>query len=99
MLFFTISCIGFSQIKTIDALSAVPNPFISYTNIQFKSTSNQDIQFSVKNVLGKTVFSKSIKATKGKNILPFFKGDLLSGLYIYSIQSNQKITSKRLVIR
>ena len=103
-LFFTLllftSLIAFSQQNnSIEKLSAVPNPFTNSTKITFNSAHNSPIQFTVKNVLGKTVFKQKIKTVKGKNSVPFYKGNLSAGIYIYTLQDKQKIMSKRFVIR
>jgi hypothetical protein len=99
ILFLSSTSLGFSQQKSIDDLSAAPNPFINSTKISFTSTSNATLIFTVKNLLGKTVFKKNIEIKPGKNTLPFYKNDLPKGMYIYSIQDKYKMISKRLVIR
>jgi hypothetical protein len=99
ILFLSITSLGFSQEKTIDGLSAAPNPFTNSTKISFTSTSSTNILFTVKNVLGKTVFKKNFLIKSGKNTIPFYKNNLSKGMYIYSIQNKEKTTSKRLVIR
>lgn len=89
----------FSQEKTIAELSAAPNPFTTTTNITFTAEKDTKIIFLVKNVLGKTVHKQEFKAKIGKNTIPFSKGDLSAGVYIYSIQNEKKNISKRLVIK
>lgn len=97
-LFFSVSIV-FSQEKSIEKLSAAPNPFSNSTIISFQSESNSKATFTVKNILGKVVFQKIIDTTKGTNSLPFLKGDLTSGIYIYTIQNKENSLSKRLVIQ
>ncbi|MDD7914596.1 T9SS type A sorting domain-containing protein [Polaribacter ponticola] len=99
LLFFTISTIVFSQEKSIENLSAAPNPFTNSTKISFNAINSSTIILNVKNVLGKTVFKKTYKTKLGKNAIPFYKNDLSTGIYIYSIQDKNKITSKRFVIK
>lgn len=99
ILLLSITSLGFSQEKPLESLSAAPNPFTNSTKISFTSTANSNVFFSVKNVLGKTVFRKKIKTKSGKNTIPFYKNDLPSGMYIYSIQNKKKIISKRFVIK
>ncbi|CAI8411469.1 MAG: Uncharacterised protein [Polaribacter sejongensis] len=99
ILFLSSTSLGFSQEKSIDDLSAAPNPFTNSTKISFTSTSNTTLFFTVKNVLGKTVFKQNIEIKSGKNTLPFYKNDLPKGMYIYSIQDKSRTISKRLVIR
>ena len=99
ILFLFVISIGFSQEKTIDKLSTSPNPFENSTKITFDTSNNSSIILSVKNVLGKTVYKKTYKTTKGKNLITFYKDDLAAGMYIYSIQDTKKIISKRFVIK
>lgn len=98
-LFLLISTIGFSQEKSIEKLSAFPNPFSNSTKITFNSNSDSEVIFTVNNVLGKTVLRQKIKTSKGKNAIPFYKGNLSTGIYIYTLQSKNQITSKRFVIQ
>ena len=97
-LFFTIS-ISFSQEKSIEKLSAAPNPFSNATIITFHSESDSKTILTVKNILGKVVYQKSLETIKGNNSLTFLKGDLTSGIYIYTIQNKENNISKRLVIQ
>lgn len=99
LLILTISSIGFSQEKSIEKLSAAPNPFTNSTKITFKSKDNSTIIFTVKNILGKTVYKEKLRSKIGVNTIPFTKGKLKAGMYIYSIQNKNKIISKRLVIK
>ncbi len=89
----------FSQEKSVNKLVASPNPFLNTTTISFNSTNKQEVLISVKNVLGKTVFFKEVTAYKGNNKLPFKRNNLSSGMYIYAIQTNKEIISKRFVIK
>ncbi|PQJ82429.1 T9SS type A sorting domain-containing protein [Polaribacter glomeratus] len=99
ILFLTVSTIGFSQEKSIEKLSTAPNPFTNNTEITFNSSSNTYVIFTVINVLGKTVYKEKVKATIGHNSFSFEKGNLLSGIYIYSVQDVENIISKRFVIK
>lgn len=99
ILFLCISTIGFSQEKSIDKLSVAPNPFVNSTNILFTSKTTSTVVFSVKNVLGKTVFKKRYNTKKGRNSISFSKGSLLSGMYIYTLQDSKNVVSKRFVIQ
>jgi hypothetical protein len=97
-IFLVVSIAGYSQ-KKITKLTASPNPFVSNTTISFYSESEQNVTFSVRNVIGKTVATKKIKVKKGRNTIPFSRNNLKSGMYLYSIRSEVKVTSKRFVIR
>ena len=96
LLFFTT--LGFSQ-KSLEKLSAAPNPFTSSTKITFNSDKEQTVYFSVLNVLGKRVYHKKLSVKQGKNSIPFSKNRLQSGIYIYTLQNAKEKISKRFVIR
>lgn len=97
-LFLFSATLAFSQ-KSLTELSAVPNPFVNETKINFVSDSDQTIILSVKNVLGRTVHTRRVKVKRGKNSIPFSKDNLRSGMYIYAIQNNKELVSKRFVIK
>ena len=99
IIFLCISTFGSSQEKSIDRLSAAPNPFTNSTKITYKSIDDSPIIFTVKNVLGKTIYKKIVKTATGHNSFLFSKGNLNTGIYIYSIQNKIKIISKRFVIK
>jgi len=84
---------------TISEVSAAPNPFSVKTRISFKSTKDQIIEFSVKNLLGKTVYIEQINTRKGVNLIHFERNSIAKGIYIYNLQSDVEVSSKRLVIR
>jgi len=98
LLFFAV-IVAFSQEKSITKLSTAPNPFTNSTKVTFNITNTNPVIFTVKNVLGKTVFTQKIKTVKGKNSVPFYKGKLSTGIYIYSLQNENQIISKRFVIQ
>lgn len=99
ILFISVTTIVSSQEKSISNLSAAPNPFNISTQITFTSSKTSNVIFTIINVLGKTVHKKVFKAKKGLNNIPFSKGNLNTGVYIYSLQNETKIISKRFVIK
>ncbi|WP_431166437.1 T9SS type A sorting domain-containing protein [Tenacibaculum halocynthiae] len=99
IIFFFVSFSIFSQQKGISKLVASPNPFTNNTTIFFNVNNDQPVLLSVKNVLGKTVFTEKLKVKKGRNSFPFRRNDLKAGMYIYAIQTNKEVISKRFVIK
>ena len=84
---------------TISKVTSSPNPFTSSTQISFNNKKDQKVILTIKNLLGKTVNTFTVEAKKGNNSIPFYRNGLVSGIYIYSIQTDEEIISKRLVIR
>lgn len=84
---------------TLTSVSASPNPLITNTRITFKSSINQFINFSVKSLLGKTVFKEQVNCKPGINTIYFERNNISKGMYIYTLQCKNEIVSKRLVIK
>jgi hypothetical protein len=84
---------------TIISMAASPNPFSTKTQINFNSTKDQIIEFTVKNLLGKTVYLERVDAKEGPNSIQYSRNNLTQGMYIYSLQTESEIISKRLIIR
>ncbi|PID70899.1 MAG: hypothetical protein CR985_02495 [Flavobacteriales bacterium] len=88
-----------SKIMEIEKIMATPNPFSVTTRINFISNAKVDIIFCVKDLIGNTVYTKKIKTKIGKNSISFFRNQLASGIYIYSVKTGNEVFSKRLVIK
>lgn len=85
--------------KTLDEVGSYPNPFSETTKITFFSTIKQNVFFEVKTVLGKSVHRQSFLALIGENIVYFHRDDLRSGMYLYTLQTDNEVISKRLIVR
>ncbi len=78
---------------------ASPNPFSVTTKIKFEAEASFEVVFSVKDLIGNTVFSKKYNTKVGLNTIPFYRDKLDAGIYIYSIKTNSEIISKRIVLK
>jgi len=83
----------------IHEVVASPNPFSVTTRIRFFSDQEYEMDFMVKDLLGNTMHSEKLKSKKGNNSIIFFRNELESGIYIYSLKTKSKIISKRIVIK
>ena len=83
----------------IKNIVASPNPFSVTTKIKFHAEGAFKIEFSVKDLIGNTVHFQRYTTKKGVNYIPFYRDKLDSGIYIYSIKTNNEIISKRVVIK
>jgi hypothetical protein len=106
----TISSAVFSQQQESDVIAkdstmiirnivASPNPFSVTTKIKFYTDTIYEIEFSVKDLIGNTVYLKKYNTKVGLNTISFYRDKLSSGIYIYSIKTNTEIISKRIVVK
>jgi len=88
-----------NSLSGIHNVIASPNPFSVTTRIRFVADEPIEMDFYVKDLLGNTIHAQKFKAKKGANAIPFFRDELESGIYIYSLKTKSKIISKRIVIK
>lgn len=88
-----------NSLSGIRDVMASPNPFSVTTRIRFKADDVFDIDFFVKDLLGNTIHTEKVKTKKGANSIPFYRDELESGIYIYSLKTKSKVISKRIVIK
>jgi len=74
-----------------------PNPFAEYTNIQFNAPKSDNVVFEVFDMLGRSVYTEQITATKGLNTYQF-SYDLSIGIYMYTINNGKESISKRMIV-
>jgi len=110
LLFITFSTTIFAQQEQQDGIVkdttmvlkdivASPNPFSVTTKIKFHAYRSFELEFSVKDLIGNVVYFKKFTTKKGANYIPFYRNKLDSGIYIYSIKTNNEVLSKRIVIK
>ena len=88
-----------NSLSGIHDVVASPNPFSVTTRIRFIADDEIEIDFFVKDLLGNTIHAEKIKTKKGANSIPFYRDELESGIYIYSLKTKTKVISKRIVIK
>ena len=76
-------------------LEIYPNPFDTYTNIQFENPRNEDLEIWVLNPLGQVV--RTIKDITGDQIR-IEKEDLTSGMYFVQLRKDWKLLANQKLI-
>lgn len=75
-----------------------PNPVKNKTNISFNVPSRGLVEFHVYNLVGGVLYSKTIDARTGMNVISYEPNDLEQGVYFYSLLYNGMTLTKRLII-
>lgn len=73
-----------------------PNPFNKQTEIKIQSPKNAEANLKVYNMLGKMVSNKKIKLERGENLITYQAEHLVSGIYIYTIEIDGKVITKKM---
>ena len=85
--------------QTFDLKSPFPNPAENQAKIQFISGKSDDIVFKVYNLLGKQIYLRKIRATRGVNVIDINTSSYSEGIYLYSINNGRQVITKRMVVK
>ena len=76
-----------------------PNPFNPSTKIEYKLLQASDVKFNIFNLLGEKVFEQNFGyQTAGSYKVNFDGKNLSSGVYIYSIYTNENRLSRKMML-
>ena len=82
----------------IEVYGISPNPSNLGAKIRFKSPGNQNVSFTVHNMIGVLVMSKQIYSEQGMNIVSIDTGELNPGVFIITLIDGVSSSSKKMVI-
>lgn len=80
-----------------NAVSMYPNPLSENQELVFTGLGG-DVSISVRDIRGKLVWNKTLKNVSNRTSLTDFRNGLSVGLYTISLQSEQGMLSKKLVV-
>jgi hypothetical protein len=80
-------------------LKAVPNPTNGVTSIRYELPATSDVQISVVNMYGQTIFAQNeIGADAGSHSVSFDGSQLATGIYFINLVSDSEKVISKLVI-
>ena len=79
------------------AISAHPNPTSGAVKVQYEAEANKEVNVTVIDVHGKTVFTKQVAAERGLNTLDIDLGNQANGMYFLTITSASGIQQLKLI--
>lgn len=77
----------------------IPNPAINSTSIPYFLTSPEPVSIVVTNLIGERIISKTVKGKKGENVYNLNTSEIPNGIYLYSVQTDDKKVTKRMVVQ
>ncbi len=81
-----------------DNVAIVPNPVEGHLRLSYNTKADTELQLTVLDVNGKTVFSTTKQAYEGMNFLETDALNLPAGTYILRVQASNQTTVKRFVM-
>lgn len=88
------------EVESSFELGAVsPNPANQQARIPFVLNSNEKVELTMVNMVGSRVMSKTITGKRGENTMTVDVAELPEGIYLYTIQSGSKKSTRKLVVQ
>lgn len=85
--------------NTMEIGTVSPNPANQQARIPFVLNSNEKVELTMVNMVGSRVMSKTIAGKRGENTMIVDVAELPEGIYLYTIQSGSKKSTRKLVIQ
>lgn len=76
----------------------VPNPFAANTMIEFQLARVGDVRVRVFSLLGEELWVRNVTGKAGVNRIPFERGDLQDGVYLYKVETGRDAFTGRMVL-
>lgn len=90
--------IGMIDRNTFTVGQNQPNPAKTYTNIPVAFLRNEQITFTLSNLLGVKVTSGNFTFQRGKSFIPVDLHGLQPGIYIYTVSNGRNYITRRMII-
>ena len=86
------------QSTSFDVQGNFPNPFTGTTEIRFTNANRSDVEFEVRNMLGKQIMSRTIKAERGQNAISLNAEKFIPGIYFYTITEGKNSITRKMIV-
>jgi hypothetical protein len=83
--------------STENTVSLYPNPATNQLTIEFKNQSQQNYLLEIKNMLGQTMYSETIKNALGKQSKNIDVSAFTNGIYFVSLRNEKESVSKKFI--
>lgn len=94
-----VSTLGITESKSRIEFKVYPNPVNSFANIVFTITSPQAVSLSIKDLMGRTIYTGPPKKyPAGENAIRFEAGNLDNGIYLLQLKVDNDVYSKKISV-
>ncbi len=94
------SMVGVDELFEVpfDIVSVYPNPANETMTVKFTTNTPSEIVVSLTSVTGQKVYESIQTATSGTTMIPVAVGNLSQGIYVVNVQSENGITTQKIVV-
>jgi hypothetical protein len=83
---------------SFDVQGNFPNPFTGTTEIRFTNPNRSDVEFEVRNMVGKQILNRTIKAERGQNTISLNAEKFIPGIYFFTINDGKKSITRKMIV-
>ena len=92
-----VTVIGIPDVDPEATVNVFPNPFNDYLDVVFSSVNSKNATVRVENMLGQSVYQKQIQGDLFDFRMRIDMGNLNAGMYLFSIETENGISVKRVI--
>lgn len=97
---FSTGYVGIDEEIYSNDLTVFPNPFSDKTNISFSLNSSQNVIINVYSVMGEKVRTIDVGVlSQGSQLIEIDRSKLTNGIYFFSMNINDEVVTKRIIIK
>lgn len=90
---------GLDENSAINAFELFPNPADDELNVRFSLSSDEAVNITVVDILGKTIQHQQIKGVAGANLVMMDTNKLAPGVYFITVEANGSATTEQFVVK
>lgn len=89
---------GSGGATNFEILPNYPNPASQYTDIVYTTPLGGDFSLGIYNILGKEMFSQTIRGKRGLNTIRVSTSDFSSGIYLISLSNGSRVLTRKMTV-
>jgi hypothetical protein len=87
-----------ADVAGLQRVQNVPNPFSTTTTIEFALARAGEVRVRVFSLVGEELWSRTVAGKAGINKVPFERGTLQDGVYLYKVETGRDAYTGRMVL-
>ena len=87
-----------NDLTEVSNFAAFPNPTNGKTIITIESTVRDNFEFSLSNLMGQRLETRTLNVQVGTNAFEFDASRLPNGIYMYALTKGSRVVSNKLIV-
>lgn len=95
----TVQVVGINELQVLNNFSVYPNPTKEVVHVMFNSKKSESLTYSIKDISGKIILTKSFKTLQGKNhiMIDFAQQNISKGVYFIELTMVEEVVTHKII--